>query len=35
MTEHQETVFIVDDDAAVRDSLNFLLKTVGIESQTF
>lgn len=35
MTEHHETVFIVDDDAAVRDSLNFLLKTVGIESQTF
>lgn len=35
MTEQRETVFIVDDDAAVRDSLSFLLKSVGIESQSF
>jgi len=35
MTEQNETVFIVDDDAAVRDSLSFLLKSVGIKSQTF
>ncbi len=35
MTEQLETVFIVDDDAPVRDSLGFLLKSVGIESQSF
>lgn len=35
MTEQKETVYIVDDDDAVRDSLNFLLKSVGIDSQTF
>lgn len=35
MTERQEMVFIVDDDAAVRDSLGFLLKSVGIESLSF
>ncbi len=35
MTEQHETVFIVDDDAAVRDSLNFLLKSVDIESRIF
>jgi len=35
MTEQHETVFIVDDDAAVRDSLSFLLKSVGVESQAF
>jgi len=29
------TVFIVDDDDAVRDSLCFLLKTVDLASQTF
>ena len=35
MTEQHETVFIVDDDEAVRDSLSFLLKSVDIESQSF
>ncbi len=35
MTEAQGKVFIVDDDEAVRDSLCFLLKTVGLESHTF
>jgi len=35
MIERQETVFIIDDDAAVRDSLSFLLKSVGIESLSF
>lgn len=35
MTAEQETVFIVDDDDAVRDSLSFLLKSVGISSRTF
>jgi len=35
MTKQHETVFIVDDDAAVRDSLNFLLKSVDIESRIF
>lgn len=35
MTDRQESVLIVDDDAAVRDSLSLLLKSVGIQSQTF
>jgi len=35
MTAQHETVFIVDDDAAVRDSLSFLLKSVDIESRIF
>ncbi len=35
MIEQQETVFIIDDDTAVRDSLSFLLKSVGIESLSF
>jgi len=35
MTEQHETVFIVDDDAAVRDSLGFLLKSVDIQAQLF
>jgi len=35
MTKQHETVFIVDNDAAVRDSLSFLLKSVRIESQSF
>ena len=35
MTSESETVFIVDDDDAVRDSLSFLLKSVGIASQSF
>ncbi len=35
MTDLKETVFIVDDDEAVRESLSFLLKSVDINSQIF
>lgn len=35
MSDEQESVFIVDDDAAVRDSLSLLLKSVGIKSSAF
>ena len=35
MPEHEEKVFIVDDDNAVRDSLGLLLKSAGIASQGF
>ncbi len=35
MPEQDPTVFIVDDDAAVRDSLRFLLRSVGLRSETF
>ncbi len=35
MTDLNETVFIVDDDEAVRESLSFLLKSVDINSQIF
>lgn len=32
---HQTTVFVVDDDDGVRDSLTFLLESYGIEVQDF
>jgi two-component system response regulator FixJ len=35
MKDQNETVFIVDDDEAVRESLSFLLKSVDIQSQSF
>ena len=35
MDPSQPTVFVVDDDEAVRDSLRVLLKTVGINAETF
>ena len=35
MADKPETVFIVDDDSAVRDSLGLLLKSVKISSQSF
>jgi len=35
MSDTKGTVFIVDDDEAVRDSLCFLLKTVNLDAQTF
>jgi FixJ family two-component response regulator len=35
MTEEQPVVFIVDDDALVRDSLKDLFRSVGLEVQTF
>src|SRR5712672_367453 len=32
---HQPTVFVVDDDAAVRDALKFLLRSVGHQVETY
>ena len=34
-TEMQETVFIVDDDEAVRDSLQWLIETEGYQVRTY
>lgn len=34
MNELHQTVFVVDDDEAVRDSLEMLLRSVGIEVET-
>ena len=31
----QATVFIVDDDEAVRDSLSFLMRSVGLKTESF
>ena len=33
--ETKPTVFVVDDDAAVRDSLRMLLKSVGLPVEVF
>ncbi len=35
VSELQQTVFVVDDDEAVRDSLEMLLRSVGIEVETY
>ncbi len=35
MSERSTTVFVVDDDEAIRDSLDVLLKTVGLNATTF
>ncbi len=35
MTEYSPTVFLVDDDEAVRDSLDFLMKSVALTSRSF
>ena len=35
LTERQSTVFIVDDDPSFRDSLQFLLGSVGLEARVF
>ena len=35
MTARQPTVFIVDDDPSFRDSLQFLLESVGLEARVF
>lgn len=35
MGDNNRIVFIVDDDDAVRDSLSFLMKSIGIESRGF
>lgn len=33
--DEQSTVFIVDDDEAVRDSLSWLMQSVGLNTETF
>ena len=35
MTEYKPTVFLVDDDEAVRDSLGLLMKSVDLTSRSF
>jgi len=35
MTDYNPTVFLVDDDEAVRDSLGLLMKSVALASQSF
>ena len=35
MSELRQTVFVVDDDDAVRDSLEMLLRSVGLEVETY
>ena len=35
MTEHSPTVFLVDDDEAVRDSLGLLMKSVALHSRSY
>jgi len=35
MTDYNRVVYIVDDDDAVRNSLGFLMKSIGIESHGF
>ncbi|AZT82571.1 DNA-binding response regulator [Marinobacter sp. NP-4(2019)] len=34
-TREEQTVFVIDDDADVRDSLKWLLESVGLKVQTF
>lgn len=35
MADDTPTVFIVDDDAAVRDSLSLLVRSIGLRAETF
>jgi FixJ family two-component response regulator len=35
MAQHEPTVFVVDDDPAVRDSLALLLRSVGLNGEAF
>lgn len=35
VTEYQETVFIVDDDEAVREALGLLMQSAGLTARTF
>ena len=32
---HEQTVFVVDDDEAIRDSLSMLLESVGLPHQLY
>jgi two-component system, LuxR family, response regulator FixJ len=33
--QHDQTIYVIDDDDAVRQSLQFMLKAAGIEARTF
>jgi FixJ family two-component response regulator len=35
MSERQPTVFVIDDDASVREAIDGMLKSVGLRAQTF
>jgi FixJ family two-component response regulator len=35
MTEDQPTVFVIDDDASVRDAIKGVVKSVGLRAETF
>ncbi|KPJ92389.1 MAG: histidine kinase [Gemmatimonas sp. SG8_17] len=35
MMQHEPTAFVVDDDAAVRDSLRLLLRSIGLKAETY
>jgi two-component system response regulator FixJ len=35
LSKESPVVYVVDDDDAIRDSLRFLLKSVGLQSETF
>jgi len=35
MMQHEPTAFVVDDDAAVRDSLRLLLRSIGLSAETY
>ncbi|MEJ2239026.1 MAG: response regulator [Gemmatimonadales bacterium] len=35
MANHEPTVFVVDDDPAVRDSLTLLVRTVGLSGESY
>jgi len=35
MAQHEPTAFVVDDDAAVRDSLRLLLQSIGLNAETY
>ena len=35
MSETRATVFVVDDDQGVRDSLQLLIKSIGLDAQTY
>jgi len=35
MTEDQPTVFVIDDDASVRDAIKGVVRSVGLRAETF
>jgi two-component system response regulator FixJ len=33
--QHEQTIYVIDDDDAVRQSLEFMLKAAGIKARSF